>query len=82
VFGRPLPDRLHVVVSRGEPAVFARRARGSFARRRARGRRRARDIEYTFLVSGAGRLASVLAHPEPRYIYLTRVDATFDSTVP
>jgi dihydrofolate reductase len=81
VFGRPLPNRLHVVVSRGEPAVFARRARGSSLGAALASSPRS-HIEHTFLVSGAGLLASVLAHPEPRYIYLTRVDATFDSTVP
>lgn len=81
IAGRPLRDRLNVVVSRGEPAVpagvlVAHSLDEALAAVAARV-----DVDHTYLVSGAGLLASALTHPALRYIYLTRVDATFDCDV-
>lgn len=81
IAGRPLPGRLNVVVSRGTPAVppdvlAARSLDAALAAVAG-----AEAIDHTFLVSGAGLLASALPHPALRHVYLTRVDATFDCDV-
>jgi dihydrofolate reductase len=81
IASRPLPNRLNVVVSRGEiavpPGVLAVHSLDEALAVVAA----LADVEHTFLVSGAGLLAAALTHPELRYVYLTRVDATFDCDV-
>lgn len=81
IAGRPLPSRLNIVVLRGAPVlppgVLAVHSLDEALAAVAA----LPDVEHTFLVSGAGLLASALAHPELRYVYLTRVDATFDCDV-
>ena len=67
---RALPDRLNVVVSRGEfavpPGVIAARSLDeAFA---------VRDVETVFVVGGAGVLIEAVERRDLRYVYLTRIE--------
>ena len=74
---RPLPNRINVVVSRSEqvlpPGVIAARTLDEALA--------VPDAETIFIVGGADLLNDALAHPDLRYIYLTRVDGSFECDV-
>ena len=74
---RPLPNRINVVVSRSEqvlpPGVIAARTLDEALA--------VPEAETIFVVGGAGLLNDALAHPDLRYIYLTRVDGAFECDV-
>ncbi len=77
VAGKPLPNRLNVVVSRQAltlppgvvlaPTIDAAVAVG--------------DVESIFVVGGAGLLIDAIERPDLRYVYLTRVEQRFDCDV-
>jgi dihydrofolate reductase/thymidylate synthase len=74
---RPLPDRLNVVVSRGELAVppgviLARSLDEALA---------VRDIETVFVVGGAILLIEAVERKDLRYVYLTRIEERYDCDV-
>lgn len=77
VLGKPLPNRLNIVVSRGDlivpPDVIAVH---SLDEALAVG-----GVAATFVGGGAGLLAEALDHRALRYIYLTRVEGRFDCDV-
>jgi dihydrofolate reductase len=77
VAGRPLPDRLNIVVSRNPPAVPP----GVIAARSLDEALAVRDVAATFVVGGAGLLVEAIEHPELRYVYLTRIEARYECDV-
>ncbi len=74
---RALPNRINVVVSRGELTVPP----GVIAARTLDAALTIPDAETIFVVGGAGLLIDALARPDLRYIYLTRVDGSFECDV-
>ncbi|MBX3156220.1 MAG: dihydrofolate reductase [Deltaproteobacteria bacterium] len=77
VGGKPLPRRLNIVVSRTEPALpegvlGARSLDEALAVDRAHDR-----VENVFVVGGAQLYRDALAHPQLRYVYLTRVHGDY-----
>lgn len=80
VGGKPLPNRLNVVVSRGALAV----PEGVVAARSLDDALAVPGVETVFVVGGAGLFQDALVHPALRYIYLTRVEGRFgcDVTMP
>jgi dihydrofolate reductase / thymidylate synthase len=74
---RPLPDRLNVVVSRGELAVppgvvLAHSLDEALA---------VPDVETVFVVGGAVLLVEAVEHPDLRYVYLTRIEERYDCEI-
>lgn len=72
-----LPNRLNIVVSRvglevPTGVVLAPTLDAAIT---------GHDVENTFVVGGAGLLIDALAHPQLRYVYLTRVNDTFDCDI-
>ena len=70
---QPLPGRLNVVISRGELAlpdgvVLARSLDEALA---------AGDVAGRFVIGGAQIYQQAFAHPACRFVYLTRIAATF-----
>lgn len=76
---RPLPGRLNVVISRqeldlGEQAIGARSLDDSLNRAALRD-----DVDRLFVIGGAEIFRQAFAHPRCRDVYLTRIDAVYDS---
>lgn len=74
---RPLPDRINVVVSRGELAVPP----GVIAARSLDEALAVEGAEAVFVVGGAGLLVDAIERPELRYVYLTRIDEHYGCDV-
>lgn len=74
---RALPDRVNVVVSRGELTVPA----GVIAARSLDEALAMRDVETVFVVGGAGLLIEAVERRDLRYVYLTRVEERYDCEV-
>jgi dihydrofolate reductase len=74
VGGRPLPKRLNVVVSSQKLVV----PEGVVVAHTLDEAIRIDVVENIFVVGGAGLLREGLAHPQLRWVYLTRIDASFD----
>jgi dihydrofolate reductase len=74
---RPLPNRINVVVSRSEQVVPP----GVILVHSLDEALAVPDAETIFVVGGAGLLIDALAHPDLRYIYLTRVDGDFECDI-
>jgi dihydrofolate reductase len=77
VAGKPLPNRLNVVVSRQALAlppgvVLAHTLDDAVA---------VGDVESIFVVGGAGLLIDAIERTDLRYVYLTRVEQRFDCDV-
>ena len=76
VAGKPLPNRRNVVVSRRgdltlpEGVVLAPSLDAALAS--------AGDVETIFVVGGAELYRLAFEHPALRWVYLTRIDATYD----
>lgn len=77
VAGKPLPNRLNVVVSR-QPLVVPAGVvlAGSPDEALA-----VDGVESIFVVGGAGLVREVIERPDLRYVYLTRIEQTFDCDV-
>ena len=77
VAGKPLPNRLNVVVSRQAlelpPGVVLAH---SIDEALAVG-----GVESIFVVGGAGLLRSAIDRPDLRFVYLTRIDQRFDCDI-
>ena len=77
VAGKPLPNRLNVVVSRGELAVPA----GVIAARSIDEALGVGGVESIFVVGGAGVIREVIERADLRFVYLTRIEQRFDCDV-
>jgi dihydrofolate reductase len=77
VAGKPLPNRLNVVVSRGALAVPA----GVVVARSVDDALATGGVETIFVVGGAGLVREVIERDDLRYVYLTRIDQRFDCDV-
>ncbi len=77
VAGKPLPNRLNVVVSRSALAVPA----GVVVARSIDEALATGGVETIFVVGGAGVLREVIERGDLRYVYLTRIDQQFDCDV-
>jgi dihydrofolate reductase len=77
VAGKPLPNRLNVVVTRGELAVPA----GVVVANTVDAALAVDGAETIFVVGGAGLIQHVIERPDLRYVYLTRIDQTFDCDI-
>ncbi len=77
VDGRALPNRINVMVSRSELQVPT----GVIAARSLDAALDVPGAETVFVVGGAGVLVEALTRPDLRYIYLTRVDGSFECDV-
>jgi len=77
VAGKPLPNRLNVVVSRGPLAVPA----GVVLTSSVDDALAIDSVETIFVVGGAGLIRDVIERPELRFVYLTRIDQVFDCDV-
>jgi dihydrofolate reductase/thymidylate synthase len=74
---RALPDRLNVVVSRGELAVPP----GVIAARSLDEALAVRDVETVFVIGGAGVLIEAIERRDLRYVYLTRIEEHYDCEI-
>jgi len=74
---KPLPNRLNVVVSRGELAVPA----GVIAARSIDEALAVGGVESIFVVGGAGLIRDVIERGDLRFVYLTRIEQRFDCDV-
>jgi len=74
---RALPNRLNVVVSRGELAVPA----GVIATRSIDDALAVGGVESVFVVGGAGLIRTVIERDDLRFVYLTRIEQRFDCDV-
>ena len=77
VAGKPLPNRLNVVVSRGDLAVPA----GVVLAHSIDEALAVGGVESIFVVGGAGLIRAVIERSDLRYVYLTRVEQRFDCDV-
>lgn len=77
VAGKPLPNRLNVVVTRGELAVPA----GVVVATSIDDALAIAGVETIFVVGGAVLIRTVIERPDLRYVYLTRIDQSFDCDV-
>lgn len=77
VAGKPLPNRLNVVVSRGALEVPA----GVVVAASPDAALAIEGVESIFVVGGAGLIRDVIERPELRFVYLTRVDQRFECDV-
>lgn len=77
VGGAALPNRLNIVVSRSPLAV----PDGVLVVSSLDAAITGHDVENTFVVGGAGLLQDAVVHPALRYVYLTRVEDTYDCEI-
>lgn len=77
VAGKPLPNRLNVVVSRGELTVPA----GVVVTRSIDDALAIDSVETIFVVGGAVLIQAVIERDDLRYVYLTRIEQTYDCDV-
>jgi dihydrofolate reductase len=77
VAGKPLPNRLNVVVSRSPLVVPA----GVVTAVSIDEALAVSGVETIFVVGGAGLLLSVIERSDLRYVYLTRIEQRFDCDV-
>jgi dihydrofolate reductase len=77
VAGKPLPNRLNVVVSRSPLTVPA----GVVVAHSADEALAVEGVESIFVVGGTGLLLSVIDRSDLRYVYLTRIAQRFDCDV-
>ena len=77
VAGKPLPNRLNVVVSRSPYAVPA----GVLTARTIDQALAVDGVESIFVVGGAGLIRDVIERSDLRYVYLTRIDQRFECDV-
>jgi dihydrofolate reductase len=75
--GKPLPNRLNVVVSRGQLAVPA----GVIVAHSLDEALAVEGAETIFVVGGAGLLRAVIERDDLRFVYLTRIEQRFDCDV-
>lgn len=80
VAGRPLPRRLNIVITRQQlavpPGVVVAASLDA-----ALNAANAPNVETAFVVGGAEILKEALHHRDLRFVYLTRVEGRFDTTV-
>lgn len=77
VAGKPLPNRLNVVVSRGELAVPA----GVVVAHSIDQALAIEGVETIFVVGGAGLIREVIERSDLRFVYLTRIAQRFECDV-
>jgi dihydrofolate reductase len=77
VAGKPLPNRLNVVVSHGGLAAPA----GVVVARSVDEALAVRGVETIFVVGGAVLICHVIERDDLRYVYLTRIDQSFNCDV-
>lgn len=77
VAGKPLPNRLNVVVSRGQLAVPP----GVVVARSVDDALAMGGVESIFVVGGAGLVREVIERDDLRFVYLTRIAQRFDCDV-
>ena len=79
VAGRPLPRRLNIVISRSplSAAALATGARHAASLDAALATAQRAHAHAVFVVGGAEIYRQALAHPRLRWVYLTRIAATF-----
>lgn len=77
VAGRPLPNRLNVVVTRGALAA----PDGVLVAHSIDEALAAPGVESIFVVGGAGLIRDVIARADLRYVYLTRIDEAYGCDV-
>jgi dihydrofolate reductase len=77
VAGKPLPNRLNVVVSRGTLEVPA----GVVVSASIDAALAVDGVETVFVVGGAGLIRAVIERADLRFVYLTRVEQRFDCDV-
>ena len=77
VAGKPLPNRLNVVVTRGQLTVPA----GVVVAHSADEALAIDTVETIFVTGGAGLLRDVIDRADLRYVYLTRIEQAFDCEV-
>jgi dihydrofolate reductase len=75
---QPLPGRLNIVVSRHAPVVPAGVLVAGSLDQALRDARDRPDVEGLFVLGGAQLFREAFAHPGCRFVYLTRIAATFD----
>jgi dihydrofolate reductase len=74
VAGKPLPNRVNVVVSRGGLIVPA----GVVICSSVEAALAITSVETTFVVGGAALIREVIERADLRYVYLTRIEQSFD----
>jgi dihydrofolate reductase len=77
VAGKPLPNRQNIVVSRQELAVPA----GVIVARSIDEALAAHGVETIFVVGGAVLIREVIERVDLRYVYLTRIEQSFDCDI-
>jgi len=77
VAGKPLPNRLNVVVSHSEHALPA----GVVLSHAIDHALAIEGVESIFVVGGAGLIRDVIERPDLRYVYLTRIFQHYDCEV-
>src|SRR5262245_39646400 len=77
VAGKPLPNRVNVVVSRGELSLPA----GVIGASSVDEALAVTGVESIFVVGGAGLIQNVIERDDLRYVYLTRIRGRFDCDV-
>lgn len=77
VAGKPLPNRLNVVVSRSPLEVPA----GVIVASSSDEALAVEGVETIFVVGGAGLLRDVIDRPDLRFVYLTRIEQRFECDV-
>ena len=79
--GKPLPKRLNVVITRDRNYVVPAGVVVTASLDESLVAANQPDIESTFVIGGAEILRQAFGHPALRYVYLTRVDGRFDTTI-
>lgn len=77
VAGKPLPNRVNVVVTRGALDVPA----GVIVAHGLDDALAVADVETVFVVGGAGVIRDAIERADLRFVYLTRIDQRFDCDV-
>jgi len=77
VAGKPLPNRLNVVVTHGELAVPA----GVVVAHSPDAALAIEGVETIFVVGGAGLIRDVIARDDLRFVYLTRIGQRFECDI-
>ncbi|HEY0191890.1 MAG TPA: dihydrofolate reductase [Kofleriaceae bacterium] len=77
VAGRPLPNRVNVVVTRGELTAPA----GVIVAHTVDQALALDSVESIFVVGGAGLVQDVIERPDLRYVYLTRILGRYECDV-
>jgi dihydrofolate reductase len=75
---QPLPGRLNIVVSRHAPLLPAGVLPAASLDEALRAARARPEVEGVFVIGGAQLFRAAFAHPACRFVYLTRIAATFD----